>query len=59
MKTQKRIKDLQITHPEEETSRATDRTRNCFVTYVEKRIISRQNASRETKLPTMIGTLIN
>ena len=58
-KTQKQIRDRQTMHPEEGTNQATGKTRNCFVTYVVKKIISRQNASREIKSPTMIGISIN
>ena len=61
IKMKRMMKDPEITkthktmHPEEETSQATDRIRNYFVTYVANKLTSRQNVSNETKWHIMIG----
>ena len=49
------IKTPKITHPEEEMKRATDRTKNCSVTYAAKKPILRQSVNNETKWHTTIG----
>ena len=61
IKMKKMTKDPEITkihkttHPEGEMKRAMDRIKNCFVTYVERKLISRQKANNATKWHIMIG----